>query len=149
MRIMICADGARTANSGTQSRGWGGKAHLGIEPSQIQQGQSRQECSPVLAVGCRCERGVGSDGILHLHKDVPWQLPGSPEQTQAQLISRGFVLSAPPAALSLGSALPRGAAGDASPRQSVFYQLQNPVLAADSSVPLGNRSGCQGIPSSS
>lgn len=91
-------------------------------------------------MGCGCERGMGSDGILHLHKDVPWQLPGSPEQTQAQLVSPWFVLSASPAALPFGSALPRG---DASPWHSVFSQLQNLVLAADSSVPLGNRSGCQ------
>lgn len=55
-------------------------------------------------MGCGCERGMGSDGILHLHKDVPWQLPGSPEQTQAQLVSPWFVLSASPAALPFGSA---------------------------------------------
>lgn len=90
---------------GTPRGGWGGKAHLGIEPSQGQQGQSRQESS--LSTRCGCQRGMGSDGILHPHKEVPWQL----QRPRLRSFLRDFVLSAPTAALPFGSALPREAAG--------------------------------------
>lgn len=66
----------------------------------------------MLAVACGCVKGKGSGGILHYHKDVPWQ-PRRIHPSRPRLSSflRDFVLSAPTAALPFGSALPREAAG--------------------------------------